>query len=100
TECEALPAPRGGLSQPDETVNIRLLRGDPARRHVLHDRIRPRRGERDAVELGEPDHVAEGVAEPAGMVALEEIRLADGERIDRLEVDLQIVSLGQRPVAT
>jgi len=55
--------------------------------------------------LGDAHDVADRVAQPIGMVALEEIGLTDRERIDRLEIDPQIViahdraPFGQREIA-
>mgnify|MGYP006205057821 CR=1 FL=1 len=97
-ERQAFAPARRGLAQPGQAIDIGLLGGDLARHQVLRDRIGSRRAERNAVELRHPHHVAHGVAEPVGMVALEEIGLAYRERIDRTQVDRNVMARRERAV--
>jgi hypothetical protein len=76
-----------------------LFGGDLARHHILDDRVGPRWAKGDAVELRDADHVAHRVAEPIGVVALEKVGLAHGQRIDGAQVDRHIMARHQRAVA-
>src|SRR3546814_5265406 len=95
-KAEALAALRRRLPETGEAIDIGLLRRDCARREILNDRVGARRAERDAVELRDADHVAHRVAQPVGVIALKKIRLADRERIDRTQVDRDIMAGGER----
>src|SRR5690606_6717189 len=100
TKGETLAAARSCLAKASEAVDIGLLGSNFPRLHILDNRVRPRRPEGDAVELRDADHVAHRVAQPVGMIALEKIRLADRERIDRAQVDIERMARGERAVST
>ena len=92
-------APCRSLSHAGDPADMRLVSSDPACRDILHDRIGSRCTEGNIMELRHAQHVAHRVAEPVGMVALEEIGFADCQRPDGAQRNVEIVSLGHRAIA-
>ena len=92
-------APCRSLSHAGDPADMRLVGSDPARRHILHDRIGSWCTEGNIMELRHAQHVAHRVAEPVGMVALEEIGFADCQRPDGAQRNVEIVFLGHRAIA-
>ena len=62
---------------------MRLLGGNFAGGDVLDDGVWPRRAERYSEMLGDAKYIEKRVAQPIGVTALKEVRLADRQRINR-----------------
>ena len=60
---------------------------------VLHDRVRARPGEGDALHLGDAGRVAQEVGRPERIHLVEELRRANGDRVDRSHVTHDVVGL-------
>jgi DNA-binding MarR family transcriptional regulator len=96
---KALAAPRRCLAQAGEAKNIRLVRCYFAGHDILDNRIGARRAEGYRVKLRHAHHVAQRVSQPVGVVFFKKIRLADCERIDRAEMDIDPMTFGKRPIS-
>ena len=79
---------------------MRLIRGNLARGDILHNRVGIGRCHRDIHILRDAEYILEHIAEPIGMVFLKEIRLTNRQWINKALIDLQVIFLRQREIAS
>ena len=90
-ERQSPAVPHRGDAEAREAENMRLLGSDLARFQVLNDGIGLGPYEWEALHLREPGHVVKKIGHPLRIDAVEELRHADSDRLNRLDVDRDVI---------
>ena len=99
-KLQSLAASARCLSHSADPKDMWLIFGNLARGQILHNRIRSWPLHRNTQELRSAKRIQQDITRGGGISGEQQIRIADRDRPDYTQVDIQVICLCHGPVST